>query len=64
MTLLENIDLGSALLSFALAAGFIAFILLILRVAIISISSLIMRIRDSSPNATISEEKTKGFDKK
>ncbi len=63
MNSLKEINLGSSLLSLALGAGFLAFILLIVRTLIISLKSLISNFKDSDARLDTknTQEKSKKF---
>tara|TARA_B100000700_G_C14354280_1_gene538579 strand:- start:135 stop:326 length:192 start_codon:yes stop_codon:yes gene_type:complete len=60
---LKDIDIGSSLLSIAIASGFIAFILLLIRTIIISLRALINQIKgsESSSETKKVQDRNKGF---
>ncbi len=59
----KDINLGSNLLSIAIAAGFLAFLILILRTFIIGINSFFQKVTLNKPkdNETNKHTKSEGF---
>ncbi len=63
MDILKNLDLGSTLLSIAIAFGLIAFFILIVRTLLIGISYITENIKQASQTTDedILKERKKGF---
>ena len=63
MDYFKDIDLGSTLLSIFVAAGFVAFIILIIRTVIIALNYLYTKFKDNKPKPQESKKtfNSKGF---